>query len=349
MAREKGKVTFRSANVDETVSVTSRLLCSHRLIIERRNTFEASLVRTELAGISFNKLIYGAELEVRAACMGNDVFLLEVPLSGVSVTRLGTKKVVTDKRVGCLFSPSAPFSSEWSADCSKILVTIDRDRVEKQLSRLIGQTPWRPLAFDMEVPFFSEAARALRGLIDVMITEAEVLSCRPERSFLHSSLEASFLSALLLSQPHNYTDLLSNPRRSAAIPWYIRRAEDFVRRNSTRQISLTEIATSVGVSPRTLQIGFQKFRGFSPMKILRDYRLDQVNRLLEEAGGKGHVAEFARATGFTDMSKFARTFRNRFGCTPRQALLGGGRRETFEGLQTNYPGRKYASEEAVVP
>lgn len=319
MLQSKDKFMFRSANIDEMVSVTSRLLTKHRLIVERRSAFEGKLVRTELAGISFNQLIYGTELEVCVDGIGPDKFLLEVPLSGVSVTRSGSRKVVSDKRVGCILSSNSPFSSEWSPDCQKILITIDRNKVEKQLSCLIGQALWRPLIFDMEVRFFSGTAHTLRGLIDIMIAEAGMLSSQPERSSLHHALEASFLSALLLNQPHNYSDALRNPQRSAAAPWYIRRTEEFIRQHAGEKVSLTEIADSVGVHPRTLQLGFQKFRGVSPMEYLRDCRLERVNELIEAAGGKGKVGEFARAVGFRDMSKFARAYRNRFGCAPRQA------------------------------
>ncbi|MGW1420785.1 AraC family transcriptional regulator [Bradyrhizobium sp. TM239] len=310
---------FSSADADEMVSMTSRLLSPHKLLVRDRGAFGGRLVQSQFASLSLSHLVYGTELEVRAESMGDDVFLLAVLLSGESVTRQGGQHVVTNCDVGCILTPNTSFSTEWSPDCSKILIKVDRRRAERELSRLIGQDLRRPLRFEMEVAFGSDHIRTLRTLVDVMRAEASASVIGPERLPIHRSLEAAFVSTLLLSQPHNYSDIL-NHRRSAAVPWYIRRAEEFIKRHSSRPVSLTEITNAAGVSARSLQVGFQKFRGVSPMEFLRDYRLDQVRNEIEAAGGKGLVREFACAAGFTNMSKFARSYRARFGQTPRETL-----------------------------
>lgn len=320
MQHATGSLSFSSADVDQTVSVTSRLLGSHRLIVSDSSAFRASLSRTQLGWISFNRLFYGAELEVRAESMGHDVFLMEVPLSGTSTTSFGSRQVHEDESTGCILAPTAPFTTIWSADCSKLLVTIDRSRAENQLSLLLGRSLPEPLAFEMEVMLTAPTCQTMRALIDIIAMEAEAPSVSPGRAALHASLETAFLSALLLSQPHNYSELVRLPSASTAAPWYVRRAEEFIRKNFDQPVTLSQLAATIGVSERTLQIGFRRFRGGSPMAWLRDFRMEQAKQLFETTSGRISVGELARAVGYGDMSKFAQAFRNRFGVTPREAL-----------------------------
>lgn len=312
------RLSFSSTEVEQTISITSRFLTRHRLLVSDGSDFLASLSRMELGAVSINRLSYGAELEVQADSLGNGTFLLEVPLSGTSSTRFCGRQVHEDKSVGCILAPTGPFSTNWSADCSKLLVTIDRERTETLLGMMLGRSLDKPLAFEMEVPLSSHGNGTLRALLDVIANEAELAGHAQDRSVLHQSLDTAFLSALLLSQPHNYTDRLHG--QPLITPWYVMRADKFMKENFARPITLSEIATFVGVSERTLQLGFRKFRGESPMTSLRDRRLDEANRLIEAADGKVSISAIAGAAGFGDMSYFAQAYRRRFGCSPRDRL-----------------------------
>ncbi|WP_194482193.1 AraC family transcriptional regulator [Bradyrhizobium sp. CCBAU 53338] len=315
-----GAQVFRTADVDEMISISSRSLSAHRLILKDRHAFNGRLSRAQIGAISINHLSYGTELEVRAESMGDDLFFIEVPLSGESVTSLGVAKVIGNASTGCILSPDTAFSSIWSADCTKLLIKIGRVKAEQHLRSLTGADLRKPLRFDMEMHFGSDAVRPLRGLIDVLLAEAAVSESQCDRAPFHRCLETAFLTALIWTQPHNYSSQLERLRKPAAVPWYVRRAESYIKVHSSRQLSLDEIAADVGVSARTLQIGFRQFRGVSPMAYLRNYRLDQVMMRLEHANGKAKVCDFARSAGFVDMSKFARAYRIRFGCGPRETL-----------------------------
>ncbi|MGW1420794.1 AraC family transcriptional regulator [Bradyrhizobium manausense] len=302
------------------IAVSSRSLCNHRLIVKDRGGFHGKLARAQIGGISISHLSYGAELEVYSDGMGDDLFFMEVPLSGESVTRLGTAKVMGNASTGCIMSPQAAFSSTWTADCTKLLFKISRTKAEQHLRSLTGADLRKPLLFEMEMRFGSDMVRPLRGLIDVLLAETGISDAQGYRAPVHQRLEDAFLTALLWTQPHNYSGQLAKIKKPTAVPWYVRRAENYIKSQSSRQLSLDEIAAHVGVSARTLQIGFRAFRGVSPMLYLRNYRLDQVMSSLEHASGTAKIGDFARSAGFVDMSKFARAYRLRFGRTPRETM-----------------------------
>ena len=81
-----------------------------------------------------------------------------------------------------------------------------------------------------------------------------------------------------------------------------------------------DIAAAAGVSPRTLQVGFKRFRNEAPMAYLRNYRLDRVKAELESADLETTVSSIAARWGFVDMSRLAVLYRQRFGELPRDTL-----------------------------
>jgi transcriptional regulator GlxA family with amidase domain len=110
------------------------------------------------------------------------------------------------------------------------------------------------------------------------------------------------------------------PGESGPLPAYVKSGVDFIRAHADQPLTSRDIARAAGVPGRTLQYGFQRFLGTSPMQVLRDERLDRCRlALLAEADGAG-VAETARNWGFAHLGRFAENYRRRFGETPRQTL-----------------------------
>src|SRR6516225_8020521 len=73
---------------------------------------------------------------------------------------------------------------------------------------------------------------------------------------------------LLLGLRHSHTERLQQQRAGAA-PGNVKRAEEFMRVNTGAPLTIVEIAQAAGCSVRALQLAFQRFRGTTPMAILR--------------------------------------------------------------------------------
>jgi AraC-like DNA-binding protein len=80
-------------------------------------------------------------------------------------------------------------------------------------------------------------------------------------------------------------------------------------------LTVTAAADAVGMAPRTFQTLF-KTQGASFTSYVTEQRLLLADRLLA-AQQKMPVTDVAYAAGFSDLSHFSRTFRRRFGVSPR--------------------------------
>jgi AraC-like DNA-binding protein len=77
------------------------------------------------------------------------------------------------------------------------------------------------------------------------------------------------------------------------------------------------VATHLGVTPRNLQRMFES-EGTTFSEFLLGQRLSRAHRMLTEPrGGHSAVATVAYDAGFGDLSYFNRSFKRRFGATPR--------------------------------
>lgn len=79
------------------------------------------------------------------------------------------------------------------------------------------------------------------------------------------------------------------------------------------------LARLAGVSVRTLQEGFQRFRGRTPSQISRDLRLDRARTALLDGDGD-NVTAVALDSGFSHLGRFAQSYAERFGETPSQTI-----------------------------
>jgi AraC-like DNA-binding protein len=94
----------------------------------------------------------------------------------------------------------------------------------------------------------------------------------------------------------------------------IERAMAFMRANATRPLSVASIARHVGMSPSHFAHRFRALARVSPMRYLKQIRLQEA-RALMLAGGAG-VAEAALRVGYESASHFTRDFKSSFGAAP---------------------------------
>jgi transcriptional regulator GlxA family with amidase domain len=139
---------------------------------------------------------------------------------------------------------------------------------------------------------------------------------RPDSALASPLVSARMAEALvfslLLTQPHNHSD---NVQSDACEPEHVSRAAEYLDANLEEPIRMTELAAVTGVSVRSVQSGFQKYRGCSPLEFLRTRRLLRARAMLLN-GTDASVTEVALACGFEHLGRFSSAYRARFGERP---------------------------------
>jgi AraC-like DNA-binding protein len=96
----------------------------------------------------------------------------------------------------------------------------------------------------------------------------------------------------------------------------IRRALERVDESYGEALGVDELASEAGMSRSVFLRTFRAQVGDSPYRHLVRVRLDQAAHRL--GGSHDSILDIATACGFGDPGRFARMFRARHGCTPRE-------------------------------
>jgi AraC-like DNA-binding protein len=92
----------------------------------------------------------------------------------------------------------------------------------------------------------------------------------------------------------------------------------FIRANHKRKLTVDALARNAGMSPSHFAHRFSSVARVSPMRFLREVRLERARSLLFEAGTRAN--EVATNVGFESAAHFTREFKRRYGVPPSHYL-----------------------------
>ncbi|EPR14334.1 AraC family transcriptional regulator [Ruminiclostridium papyrosolvens] len=104
--------------------------------------------------------------------------------------------------------------------------------------------------------------------------------------------------------------------KSPKIKELMQSAIQFVHNNFEREISITDIAKYVFLSPSYFTRAFKENTGLSPMQYLLNIRIKRACELLQETDQK--VGEIALSVGFSNQQRFNDMFKKQTNMTPMQ-------------------------------
>lgn len=308
-------------SIDDVHAAIAEILVPHKIAVSgyKPTNREPVVHHARLPGCELLYLVYGTELRIDVAQLG--FFLLEIPLSGSSTTYCGDGSVLSGPGQAVVAGPYQQFATEWTIDCSKLLIKIESNILENYLSTLLGRRQIRALDFQMDMDVTTASAAALLRTVEWILTELD----RPD-SLVNNTPHAGYqyqqmlMWSLLHSQPNNYSEelaALQQPR----VPHYITETEAYIQKHYAEAINLEHLVENARVSERTLLDSFKRYRDISPMKLLKLVRLDFVHLALKEADPEdSNVTEIALSNGFTQLGKFSTEYKKRFGESPSDTL-----------------------------
>jgi AraC-like DNA-binding protein len=207
----------------------------------------------------------------------------------------------------------------WSRNCLQFILRVDREYIEQTIMAELGRTLGSHLVFDPHLP-----DPGIGSWLDRIVEGFKYGSGSPilgDRRVV-KGFEQTLVTMLLTGLHHSESEEYSRPVTVAA-PYYVKRAENFIRAHLNDELTVDSIASAAGVSARSMFYGFKRWRGTTPMAFVRNARLDVARKELEAARHTGAtVSQAAINAGFTNFSQFSKIYKARFGETPSATLIG---------------------------
>ena len=219
-----------------------------------------------------------------------------------------------------VYAPEGRAALQWEANTEILLLKVDRCAVEDAFSDAVGREVTSQLDF---TPLMPTGTAQTRSWIDMLTLFAEHFF-HPDGLLTQPLVALPFVDSLvrglLLATEHSHRDDLAGNGLSVA-PRAIRAAVDVIEAEAHLPLTLTSIAARSQVSVRSLQQGFQRHLGTSPMSYLRAVRLRRAHRaLLESDPSTVTVASVAYQWGFTNLGRFAAAHAARYSESPAKTL-----------------------------
>ena len=299
----------------------ARDYCGHDIcLLDSSPKANAEFRRANLNKIAINFLRYGAHVGIDIGPF-DTFYMIELPLTGSASINYGSDRVDSRGDLGVVLSPVRPVRSTWSADCSRLMIQISRDRLEGFLAGLLDVNLRSPLEFDVQLDTSSTNGATLRRILFDLAGQLDIGPDFSKLPFFPRQCERVVMSALLSLQPHNYTEAMAVAADERPChPGFVRRAKAFIFEHFNEDISLDQIAAAAGVSSRSLFRGFKHYVGASPMSVLKQRRLEAAHDELLTADPSKSVTNIAHHWGFAHVGRFAREYRRRFGEKPSETL-----------------------------
>jgi AraC-like DNA-binding protein len=259
---------------------------------------------------------------VWADCEGaDDAYLLSVPLESNASAEMTVGKSVTPivlGRTGALCAPSQGSRVVVGAGFRSLQLTIPRETVLSAVHTLTAAEP-REIQFAARIALDSPQVEPFLRLIGSTLRDADTARPELEEPGADARLAEALVFRFLLGQPGTQAQLFARPSR-AGEPRHVRRAAEYIDANFERHITVAELTRVAGIGARSLQLGFRKHRGCSPLDFVRARRLERARLLLLTSDAAQTVSAVARLTGGRHLGRFSIRYRERFGESPARTL-----------------------------
>jgi AraC-like DNA-binding protein len=314
---------FSTTDPDEAVAEVTRVLSPHTLDVRgNRDRFQARVSYAPLSDVSLCHLNY--EMPVNFHCVPQDMFAAvvlprsegmtvsyesgdthEVPIGSLAVVPWGCR---VDLRFDAAFSILALYAklSALSAGLRRIAPDLDVD----------------DLVFEGIVATQGVAPRTFVGLASMLVGVVDQYSSPTLiPSKVADTMSDQVVSTFLLGLPHNRAEQMLRYRTPISRR-AVKLAVDMIAADDYAENSVSDIAANLGISLRSLELGFRKEFGCTPNDYVRRFRLQRAHDQLRHAhpGDGTTVTDVALRWGFNHPGRFAALFRSVYGVPPAATL-----------------------------
>ncbi len=312
---------FLTRDLDEAHRILSRTFRDHSIRSgPRTRQFGLTHRVTSMPEVTIGHVTFDAD--VRVAVPPPQCFYIAcVPIKGHFTVGCGRDSAEMSAGQVMVVPPGKPLRFEnWSAGSCGAGIRISRHYLESSLAGILGRPLSRPIDF-MAASQATDAGRAkFTRTLEFITQELGELDMPNYRGSLSTVFSQLLVETLLVTQPHDYSSQIDAPA-PAATSRTIRAAVDFINEDPAAISTVTDIARAAMVSVRSLEYGFRKHLGVSPMSYVREVRLARVYDELKTGDpSRLTVTAAARRWGFTHLGRFSELYQKKYDVLPSQTL-----------------------------
>jgi len=277
--------------------------------------FQAKANHRQLKILGISLCSYGAPVEL--SFPATSYFRQQICLTGAGETKASGKAVEVTREISCITQGDRESTLSFGGDYEQLVLRVDAAPLIAKLEALVGRSI-KTLEFEMSSPVHRRETESFLRLFSYLVNEIGRPDCAlPDLAI--QEVEQALAVSFLFANPHNLSSELTQDIRTPA-RWQVRLAEEYIRENWNKPITIESLVSFVGCSARSLFKGFRESRGCSPMDVVKQVRLEHAQRMLSEARPGTSITGVAYACGFHNAGHFARYYRNRFGELPSETL-----------------------------
>ncbi|WP_460128659.1 helix-turn-helix domain-containing protein [Pseudomonas sp. S3_A09] len=198
------------------------------------------------------------------------------------------------------------FLANYAEGINYTTIYISNADMAKQLTLILGYSPKSRIFFNQRT---SERwqINSIQRLVETILDFSEKSPIFVKR--VADSLKESLIGFFLCNFRNNYTLSILGPKRSITLtPHLINMAAEYMASSVDPHLTVCEVATHAGLSVRSLQMGFKKFKNTTPIVFLREQRLEKARRMLNMEDNSLTPKEIAYACGFTNYQSFCKYY-----------------------------------------
>ncbi len=241
-----------------------------------------------------------------------DFFHVRFRGAGAAAAAPQTTRIAMKPELHCISAQGGTLS--FDGGFQQIIWRIPRPLLVKKLAILTGMPVTSELIIHPVLDLTQRSYDTLSNLMACVIGKVQAVNAQPNRLVL-AELEQAMLVALLCQSEHVWRRVLDG-ECPAAVPWQVRRVEEYIVAHWNEPLAISEMASLTGASVRSIFRSFQQFRGYTPGEFLRQQRLRHAREMLMDPNQDYSIAAVMNACGFTGASHFGKEFAKAFGELP---------------------------------
>ncbi len=324
--RIHSQVQVDTTDPEEAVARLSAVYCPHRLrMVDNAGGFRARNTGGGLPELRLYDVTYGSTDVIVEPDPFSDFVLISRPLAGQFVVESRDEGVVSTTSDALVMDAHGSYRLEWRNRCRVLHMVLARSALERAAAEAAGFEQDVNVRFRLGPPASGSVGRAWAATTEFVRNQmsAPLNTLSP---LARAQIVRLTAAVLLDAYPGEIQAAPAGPIGGGA-PSTVRRAIAYIEQHAADDIGLRDIAAAARLSPRGLQVAFQRHEGTTPLAYLRQTRIRRAHAGLKVATPEETtVAAVACHWGFVNLGRFAADYRKLYGCSPSETLAASHRR-----------------------